>query len=221
MILVNLTCGRNPWKRASVEDSTFRAYLKNPAFLKSILPLSPELDSILRRVFEVNPAKRITIPELRDLIIRCSRFNTWNAPAPVATPPFTAVDYVKEDCFAQTYPDFVQPIPHRPNALVPHLPLMPPDTTLANQFSQLSTSSGSSGSDSGSVFSASSSVSSSSSSSSYGQSPSESIPKSVSPVVQPQYVSPPPSNTWFNPFFSQLAKHVSIQPSMMGPVRVC
>lgn len=26
VILVNLTCGRNPWKRASMEDSTFQAY---------------------------------------------------------------------------------------------------------------------------------------------------------------------------------------------------
>jgi serine/threonine protein kinase len=46
VILVNLTCGRNPWKRASPEDSTFRAYLKDSKFLRTILPLSPELDSI-------------------------------------------------------------------------------------------------------------------------------------------------------------------------------
>ncbi|KAJ6143464.1 hypothetical protein N7471_002917 [Penicillium samsonianum] len=43
VILVNLTCGRNPWKRASVEDSTFQAYLKDPFFLKTILPLSSEM----------------------------------------------------------------------------------------------------------------------------------------------------------------------------------
>ncbi|KAJ5736267.1 uncharacterized protein N7483_001392 [Penicillium malachiteum] len=74
VMLVNLTCGRNPWKRASMEDSTFRAYLKDPFFLKSILPLSTEMVCILSRVFERDPSKRITIPELRQLIVECPRF---------------------------------------------------------------------------------------------------------------------------------------------------
>ncbi|KAJ5793555.1 hypothetical protein N7457_000154 [Penicillium paradoxum] len=74
VILVNLTCGRNPWKRASIEDSTFQAYLKDPFFLKTILPLSTDMVSILSRVFELDPSKRITIPELRQLILECPRF---------------------------------------------------------------------------------------------------------------------------------------------------
>ncbi|KAL1965333.1 hypothetical protein VTN77DRAFT_5770 [Rasamsonia byssochlamydoides] len=76
VILVNLTCGRNPWKRASTEDTTFRAYLKDPEFLRTILPVSPELNAILRRIFECDPVKRITIPELRRLILDCPRFTT-------------------------------------------------------------------------------------------------------------------------------------------------
>ncbi|KAF7589474.1 hypothetical protein BBP40_004272 [Aspergillus hancockii] len=74
VILVNLTCGRNPWKRASTEDSTFRAYLKDPYFLKSILPLTDEMICILSRIFECDPRKRITIPELRNLILECPQF---------------------------------------------------------------------------------------------------------------------------------------------------
>jgi len=72
VILVNLTCGRNPWKRACFEDSTFRAYVRDRKFLKTILPLTTELNHILNRIFELDPAKRITIPELRELIIRLS-----------------------------------------------------------------------------------------------------------------------------------------------------
>ncbi|KAI4189425.1 MAG: hypothetical protein L6R41_001476 [Letrouitia leprolyta] len=87
IILVNLTCGRNPWKRASIDDSTFRAYLKNPKFLSSILPLSPELDSILRRIFECDPRKRISIRELRDLIIRCPSFTSRSTAMPLTPPP--------------------------------------------------------------------------------------------------------------------------------------
>lgn len=90
IILVNLTCGRNPWKRASIDDSTFRAYLKNPRFLSSILPLSPELDSILRRIFECDPRKRISIPELRDLVIRCPGFTTRSNAVPLTPPPESA-----------------------------------------------------------------------------------------------------------------------------------
>lgn len=90
MILVNLTCGRNPWKRASPEDSTFRAFLQDPKFLRSILPLSRELDSILRLVFECDPMKRISIHELRDLIVACPRLTTnpYNIlpPSPVVQP---------------------------------------------------------------------------------------------------------------------------------------
>lgn len=87
IILVNLTCGRNPWKRASFEDCTFRAFLEDPTFLRSILPLSAELSSILRRVFERDPSKRISIHELRDLIVACPRLTTSSHGALPPSPP--------------------------------------------------------------------------------------------------------------------------------------
>ncbi|CAI7619619.1 unnamed protein product [Penicillium glandicola] len=94
VILVNLTCGRNPWKRASIEDSTFQAYLKDPFFLKTILPLSSEMVSILSRVFELDPIKRISIPELRQLILECPRF-TEN---PMVQTPWVPeqIDYIPQ-----------------------------------------------------------------------------------------------------------------------------
>jgi len=77
VILVNLTCGRNPWKRADPRDETYSAYLRNRNFLRTILPLSVELDAILRRIFEPNPLKRITLEQLREAIIHCPRFTTY------------------------------------------------------------------------------------------------------------------------------------------------
>jgi serine/threonine protein kinase len=71
VILVNLTTGRNPWKRACYDDSTFRGYMKNQTFLQSILPVSDELNCILSRVFEMDPSRRIGIEELREEILRC------------------------------------------------------------------------------------------------------------------------------------------------------
>ncbi|KAJ6033478.1 hypothetical protein N7499_009751 [Penicillium canescens] len=135
VILVNLTCGRNPWKRASVEDSTFQAYLKDPFFLKTILPLSPEMVCILSRVFERDPSKRITIPELRQLILECPRF-TENpmAPAQAQTP---------------WVPEHLNYIPQMPMFMGPMEPLhaQPSDSSSdSSQYSAFSRSAASDGS---------------------------------------------------------------------------
>src|ERR1700733_12019790 len=94
VILVNLTCGRNPWKKASPEDSTFRAYLKDSKFLRTILPLSSELDSILRHVFECDPQKRISIQKLRELIVACPRLTNTPYSTLPPTPPPQPYEYV-------------------------------------------------------------------------------------------------------------------------------
>ncbi|GAO19229.1 hypothetical protein UVI_02060420 [Ustilaginoidea virens] len=81
VILVNLTCGRNPWKQASFQDSTYRAYAQCRDFLKTILPLTDELNDILGRIFDPNPDLRITLADLRRLIMACPQFTI---PAPSA-----------------------------------------------------------------------------------------------------------------------------------------
>jgi len=171
VILVNLTCGRNPWKRASPEDSTFRAYLKDQSFLKSILPLSSELDSILRRIFEIDPTKRITLPELRELIIRCPRFTTRSNALP-ATPPPEPFEFEQYQTPPQT-PPFTPP-------------MTPPSEPLTTQDSQ-SIISEASLSDGGSI----SSSSSSSSMSEYEVPPQAAEPpKWMAPAI-PQYYGIP------------------------------
>jgi len=100
VILVNLTCGRNPWKRASMDDNTFRAYMRDRNFLKSILPLSDELHHILGRVFDCNPAQRMSLAELRQAIIYCPALTQSARVAPASlpvstgplTPPYSPVD---------------------------------------------------------------------------------------------------------------------------------
>lgn len=99
MILVNLTCGRNPWKKAAAEDSTFRAFLKDSTFLSSILPISEELNMILQRIFECNPRQRIGLDELRDLIVSCPSFTTTGYNTMPPTPPQSPYEYVDAmDC---------------------------------------------------------------------------------------------------------------------------
>ena len=156
IILVNLTCGRNPWKRASLEDSTFRAYTNNPKFLRSILPLSLELDSILRRIFEFDPRKRITTLELRKLILRCTRFTTY--PAAIRMTPSTPPPEMQytQNFSHESVADSINPFRQYPT--VPYTPSpSPPILSAATHYPQLSTCSReSSASDDGSVYSASS-----------------------------------------------------------------
>ena len=157
VILVNLTCGRNPWKRASMDDSTFRAYRNNPRFLSSILPLSLELDFILSRIFEHDPIRRIRIPELRDLILRCKSFTTRSNRPPNPTRPSESQCIPAPEAtlhtLVQSLPGFDQCPPSERTAapLLAAYPVM----------SQCSASSG--GSDRESIFSAASSCSSTSS----------------------------------------------------------
>ncbi|KAJ7634858.1 kinase-like domain-containing protein [Roridomyces roridus] len=66
IVLLNLTTGRNPWKAALLSDSTFCAYLNNPAeFLTTVLPISMELNDVLARMLDLDWRRRMTIPELR------------------------------------------------------------------------------------------------------------------------------------------------------------
>ncbi|KAG2219672.1 hypothetical protein INT45_011856 [Circinella minor] len=76
VILINLAAGRNPWKQASMNDPSFAAYVRNPSqFFKEILPcISTELNSILKRIFCLDPALRISLPELRLRILQCKSF---------------------------------------------------------------------------------------------------------------------------------------------------
>ncbi|KAI0751151.1 Pkinase-domain-containing protein [Daedaleopsis nitida] len=75
-ILCNLLTGRNPWHIASPRtDNGFRSYLKDgPQWLLSNLSISIGAAAILGRIFELDPHKRITLPNLRDAILGLDTF---------------------------------------------------------------------------------------------------------------------------------------------------
>lgn len=70
-----------------MDDSTFRAFMKDRNFLQSILPVTDELNSLLQRIFEVNPQRRITLDELHEGLIRCTRLTNQESSAPSTAPP--------------------------------------------------------------------------------------------------------------------------------------
>ncbi|KAG8828913.1 hypothetical protein FRC17_007365 [Serendipita sp. 399] len=78
VILVNLTCGRNPWRQASPNDDTFRAFVHDSEFLPHILPVSAACNEILKQIFTLDPKDRITLPQLRQAIRKVERFTMTN-----------------------------------------------------------------------------------------------------------------------------------------------
>lgn len=84
-----------------MDDTTFSAFIRDPRFLKTILPITDHLDHILRRIFHCDPDKRITLPELRTLIMQCPAFTLQYAAS--GLPLFTHPYYPQVDSF-QTHP---------------------------------------------------------------------------------------------------------------------
>ncbi|KAK4685765.1 hypothetical protein P7C73_g4375, partial [Tremellales sp. Uapishka_1] len=74
VILVNLVCGRNPWRIASPSDESFNAFLADPTFLRRILPVSNQCLSILQQIFTIDPSQRISLQHLRRLILQVDSF---------------------------------------------------------------------------------------------------------------------------------------------------
>ncbi|OMJ09312.1 Negative regulator of sexual conjugation and meiosis [Smittium culicis] len=74
IILINLATGRNPWNRAHLSDPLFCRYLKDKSFLCQAINATPSFSHIIQRAIEVDPSKRCTIYELKDLVENCKQF---------------------------------------------------------------------------------------------------------------------------------------------------
>lgn len=73
IILINLVSIRNPWLKASLHDTTFKAFVQNPRILMKILPISIEVFNILCKYLALNPWERGTLFEFREDILKCSK----------------------------------------------------------------------------------------------------------------------------------------------------
>lgn len=74
VVLINMMVGRNPWLAAKISDPCFNYFLCNPDYFLKIFPITPSVNQVLLRVFDVRSSKRITLPELRAEISKIDRF---------------------------------------------------------------------------------------------------------------------------------------------------
>jgi hypothetical protein len=74
MILITMATGRSPWRSAVYSDESFLAYLHDPDYLHTMLPLSKSAATLLRRIFVLDPQARISIADLRVEILALDTF---------------------------------------------------------------------------------------------------------------------------------------------------
>ncbi|CAN6670400.1 serine/threonine-protein kinase Vhs1p [Trichomonascus vanleenenianus] len=86
VILLNLVCGRNPWKRASfAEDKSYAMFCMDSSrtFLENIMPISPQLAEILSRVFSPDPSDRPSVKQFAHQVFACSSLSSVPQQRPV------------------------------------------------------------------------------------------------------------------------------------------
>lgn len=126
VLFINITCSRNPWPIANINDDNqvFSNYIfHNKKILSSILPISNQFNSLLDKVFALNPNDRLSLHALHNYVKDCDFFNNSLSTKLEAekasfngqlyTPPETENEteyenYSKESCFITPEGSFVQ-----------------------------------------------------------------------------------------------------------------
>ncbi|KAK0206451.1 serine/threonine protein kinase, negative regulator of sexual conjugation and meiosis [Desarmillaria ectypa] len=74
ILMINILCARSPWERAASSHKHFNIFLQDPNYLRTVLPISYEVQSVLNSILTIDPMSRISLPELRG---RVSAIDTW------------------------------------------------------------------------------------------------------------------------------------------------
>ncbi|KAJ3414500.1 hypothetical protein HDV05_006502 [Chytridiales sp. JEL 0842] len=86
IILINLLFSKNPWYEATPTDPIFSQFVgSKPDILRHHFGISAEFNSILKRVFALDPALRFPLPEFKKLILALPKF--VDDPSPSQPPP--------------------------------------------------------------------------------------------------------------------------------------
>ena len=89
VILINLICGRNPWKQATLDDEIFKEFVKDNDYIMKILPISQETNTVLKHIFTLQPETRCSLRSLRRRVnaiprLQASSLEVWHRHHPCA-----------------------------------------------------------------------------------------------------------------------------------------
>jgi len=116
VILVNMISGRNPWRYATVDDQCFQAFLSDNNFLGNVLPISAEANMIIKRIFTIDPLRRISLEKLKEEIIQVRTFfKSPRQPKPPPRPLQAEKHIESPDSGWQTESE---PVPAKPNRVL-------------------------------------------------------------------------------------------------------
>lgn len=60
--------------KAVYDDELFVEFVNDPGFLQNMLPISAGADALLRRILDLDPRRRITLPRLRKAVLELDTF---------------------------------------------------------------------------------------------------------------------------------------------------
>ncbi|KZT66575.1 kinase-like protein [Daedalea quercina L-15889] len=86
MIAVCMIAGRCPWRRPSMKDVNFSAYVEDQRYLRAVLPISEEADEIFRSIFTLREEDCIDLLTLRELLTNVKTFYMTEEEFDRATP---------------------------------------------------------------------------------------------------------------------------------------
>ena len=69
-----MVTGRRPWRIACVSDAHFQAFLEEEDYLYNTLPISRELNAVLKWILCPYPLGRLQIPQIRQAILNMDTF---------------------------------------------------------------------------------------------------------------------------------------------------
>jgi hypothetical protein len=106
--------------------------MRDSNFLQSILPITDEISFILNRIFVLDPSQRMTLPQLRELIMACNQFTVPETAPP--SPQTSDVIYPSNMAMPDIPTTLVSPMPRpfapSPIGMVPWMAAMPPTPQL-------------------------------------------------------------------------------------------
>lgn len=103
VMFLALVFGRNPWQEASSYDNVFAEYMRNPAILKELFPMSEECYVFTKSALTIDPKRRPDIAKLREEFAKVSRFSTLASETPVVVSTPAVPIPRKQDCNVNSY----------------------------------------------------------------------------------------------------------------------